>query len=215
MKFKGIIFDMDGTVLDTEPMSFVAWSTVLKEKGYPVTKELLHAHIGMNQESTAKLMRAEFGDNFDYYAIRGIVTAFRLDYIEKNGLVIKKGYAELMNFIKANSLKAVIATSTPHEEAISHLKRAGIYGDFNALIGGDQIQNGKPAPDIFLKAAELIGLPPADCLVLEDSENGLKAAFAAGISAVLVPDMKIPSDEVKGRVFAEVESLDRVIEILK
>lgn len=206
---------MDGTVLDTEPMSFWAWQRALLDNNYPATSEMLMKHVGITSVSAMKLFKSMLGEDFPYWEIRKQVRVYRAEYIEKNGVKTKSGLTELLDFLDENGIKKVIATSTNHKEAAECLKIAGVFDRFDALIGGDEIKEGKPDPEIFLKAQALSGAEKDECIIIEDSDNGIRAAHASGMKCVFIPDMKDCAEELKCMYTHRAESLDKVIEIIR
>lgn len=211
---KTIIFDKDGTLVDTEPLHLKIWTEVLRERGFPATDDILKLCIGLNYPSMDKLLKGFFGDNFDinehYIYVNECVKKYELE----NGIALKKGFFELSDYIRTTALRTIIATSSMHSEAEFCLSQAGVSDRFDGVVGGDEVINGKPAPDIFLKAAAVMDSEPEECLVFEDSENGVKSALAAGMECVYIPDMReIPSELQKKTI--KLKSLDEAIEIIK
>lgn len=194
---KAILFDMDGTVLDTEPLSKLAWSTILTENGYMFTDKMFYEHTGLNPASTEKLYKSYLGEDFPYYEMRKKVHLFREDYRNKHGIAIKKGFFELSDFLRENNIKAVIATSTPRTEAEHYLEIAGIRDRFDYIIGGDEITEGKPKPEIYLKAAKLAEAETDECIAVEDSTNGILSALNANIKCVYIHDFSDISKELE------------------
>lgn len=196
---KAILFDMDGTVLDTEPLSKMAWSTVLADNGYTFTDKMFYEHTGLNPASTEKLYKSYLGKDFPYYEMRAKVHLFREEYRNKHGIAVKKGFHQLSDFLRQNNIKSVIATSTPRKEAEHYLEIAKIREHFDYIIGGDEITDGKPAPEIYLKAAKLAKASTDECIAVEDSTNGILSAVNAGIKCVYIHDFSDISNELKNR----------------
>jgi len=124
--------------------------------------------------------------------------------------VLKPGLHELVDWLERERVPRAVATSTRRSRACAKLERVALYSRFAALVGGDEIARGKPAPDIFLEAAARLGVPPADCLVLEDSAPGVAGAIAAGMSAIMVPDRAAPPSQIAGRAPTVMASLVEV-----
>ncbi len=205
---------MDGTILDTEPLSKMAWSAVLTENGYSFTDEMFYKHTGLNPASTEKLYKSYLGEDFPYWEMRKKVHLFREDYRSKHGIAVKKGFFELSDFLREKSIKSVIATSTPSAEAMRYLEIAGIADRFDSLIGGDEITEGKPAPEIYLKAAKIAGADTAECLAVEDSTNGILSALNADIRCVYIHDFSDISKELEERCIV-CGVLSEIIDIIK
>lgn len=208
-----IIFDKDGTVVDTEPLHLRIWVEVLLERGYPATDEILKQCIGLNYPSMDLLLKGYFGEKFDindhYLYVNECVKKYELEH----GIDVKKGFFELSDYLRTTKLNTIIATSSMHKEAEFCLTQAGIIDRFGDIVGGDEVEKGKPAPDIFLKAAEKTGCTPAECIVLEDSENGVKAALATGMECIYIPDLKEIPEELQAKTI-KLKSLDEVIKII-
>lgn len=194
---KGAIFDMDGLLFDTENICIKCEKVVLKEMGYEFSEKLAYDCIGKTIISSKKAFLEHFGEDFpiDEYTIKYRKTV--QEYIEENGLDIKDGVIEILEYFKNNGFKIALGTSSSEKTARSHLERANILHYFEHLATGDMVENGKPAPDIFLLASQKLGLKPSECYVFEDSFNGVKAGHTGGFFVVMVPDIVKPTEEIK------------------
>ena len=213
-KITTVIFDKDGTVVDTEPLHLKMWVSALKERGYPATDEILKECIGLNYPSMDTLLKGYFGESFDIWEHYEYVNLLVKEYELENGIPVKKGFIEISDYLISRGIRSVVATSSMHEEAQFCLNQAGIGDRFDFIVGGDEIENGKPAPDIFLKAAAKAGASPDECVIFEDSSNGVRAALAAGIKCFYIPDMKEIEPELQIRTI-KLSSLDKAIEIIE
>ena len=135
--------------------------------------------------------------------------------IAKNGLPVKPGLYELLDFLEQNGYRRAVATSTRREHAMRYFSMAGITDRFDAVATGDMVQRGKPFPDVFLKACELLGEAPENCLALEDSLNGIRAAFNGGIQPFMVPDLVEPDAETLALLRGKGQTLRDVIRFLQ
>lgn len=210
---KTAIFDKDGTLIDTEPLHLRMWVEALKERGYPATDEILKECIGLNYPSMDILLKGYFGEDFDINKHYPYVNEKTREYELKYGIPIKKGFFELSDFLISMGIRSVIATSSMHAEAEFCLKHTGIADRFDGIVGGDEIDNGKPSPEIFLKAASLMNCSPSECVIFEDSENGVKAALAAGIKCFYIPDMKEIPEDLQAKTI-KLRSLDEAIQYI-
>lgn len=140
-----------------------------------------------------------------------------ISYDMHDNLVVrfKEGAKELLDYLKARDIKIALATGTSRPSAEHHLKEVGILEMFDVIVCGTEVENGKPAPDVFLKTAELLGADPADCFVFEDSENGINAGFAAGMKCIGIEDVAIFGEEAKKRMFCQLDNLAQAIEIFE
>ena len=192
----GAIFDMDGTLFDTEKLYRQAWLDVADEFGQEKSYELPTAISGTNLgEESLRIIR-HFYPNIDAPAYLARVLAEVNAAAERN-LELMAGVEEILAFFKSAGVKMAVASSAPVAVIERNLTRANLRGYFEVLTGGDQVSNGKPAPDIFLLAAERLNLPASDCYVFEDSLNGIRAAAASGGAAIMIPDTMQPTDEIK------------------
>lgn len=203
-----VIFDMDGLMFDTERIRLDAWQMAARQEGYEIPEALLIDCIGRTTTDSEQLLNAALaGTGFDYRRARGI----RGTYIEKmvaaNGVPVKAGLVEILDAIDSLGLAKAVATSTLRVEAIELLTETGLVDRFGSIACGNEVENGKPAPDIFLMAAGGLGVDPGRCVVLEDSENGVRAAVAAGCTAIVIPDIKPPTDEVLALAHRRFDSL--------
>ncbi len=211
-----VIFDMDGLMFDTERIRLEAWQMVARQEGYAIPEHLLIECIGLKTTDSEQLLNTALGGTgFDYRRAR----AFRGPYIEQivaaTGVPIKPGLDEMLDTVDSLGLARGVATSTLREEAIGLLTDTGLIGRFDAVVCGDEVHNGKPAPDIFWAIAERLDADPRRCLVLEDSENGIRGAAAAGCAAIVIPDIKPPTDEVLAIAHMRLDSLSEAARYLR
>ncbi len=189
MKFQGAIFDMDGLLLDTEPLHVRFWLNAAAEFGHTLCTDDLVASRGMSGDNAIRHFKACFGDDFDYPTIYARRNKLFYAYCAEVGIQTKKGARELLQCLKDKGLKRALATSNVPVHSEDLLRKAGLWDLFDARVFGPMVAHSKPAPDIFLLACEQLDLSPTQCLVLEDSTAGIRAAAAAGCAPVMVPDM--------------------------
>ena len=215
---KLVIFDMDGTMLDTEPPSMEGWHAAAKEMGLNLSTEefqtIFNKIIGTNTENCKAVLRRHLGETFEVEKAFEIHLAYMDSYFEEHGVPIKPGLIELLNKLEQLNIKKCVATSTQRERATQKLTAAGLAHRFEVIVGGDDVIRSKPNPDIFLRAAELCKINPADCLVLEDSEAGTEGGYRAGMCVINIPDLVPPSDKVREMSFAVCKDLFEVAEML-
>lgn len=206
-KISLVIFDMDGLMFDTERLSIPAWQYAGEHFGYKITLDAINRIVGVNLRSAEKIFKDYFGEDFPFYEARKLKMRCTDEYLEKNGMPVKAGLYELLDFLERESVLRSVATSTERERAKRYLSLAGIENRFNLIVCGDEVERSKPEPDIFLAAAKKLDCAPDECIVLEDSENGIIAASKAGMYPILVPDMRKPPEDVQKLVFKEFKSL--------
>ncbi len=192
---KAIIFDMDGLMLDTERLALKAWQLAGVDFGFPISDDIFISMVGRNRRDSDCTLVEIFGSDFPIGAVRDRYRAYLDGWIDEDKLSVKSGLLELLSFLDKISMPKAVATSTEYERAVHKLSLTNLLEHFPIVIAGDQVQRGKPAPDIFLAAAAQLGVLPENCLVLEDSDAGIQAAYEAGMTPVMIPDMKPPSEK--------------------
>lgn len=193
---KAVIFDVDGTLLDTERIYMQAWKDAAAELGYVMTDEVLQKTRAINTKDAAKIFETEIGNGFSYAQARPIRVRIAEEIIKRESPILKPGVPELLSFLQQKGIRLSVASSTSLQGTREHLSESGILEPFEVVVGGDMVTKGKPNPDIFLKAAQLLGVAPEECIVVEDSPAGIRAACSAGIRAVLVPDRAAITQEI-------------------
>ncbi|MDU4935407.1 MAG: HAD family phosphatase [Peptostreptococcaceae bacterium] len=196
-KIKGIIFDMDGVLVDTERISFKFWEKSFEKYGYKYSMDTHLSLIGRNNNSIRNILGETFGTEFPLDEICNYKSESMIKYLLEEGTPLKIGVFELLDYLRENNYKIAVATSTHKERAIQRLESVGIKEKFDDMVCGDEIEHSKPNPEIFLKAAEKLGLKPEECIVIEDSPAGVEAGYKGGMTVINVPDMKMPDEEMK------------------
>jgi HAD superfamily hydrolase (TIGR01509 family) len=202
-----VILDMDGLMLDTEPVSLGAWKQAALGLGYGLDDEVYVRMIGLGLTANRDLLTRHFGDDFPVDELTASANRLYRRQLDAGGVPHKAGLAEFLRFLDARSIPRAVATSTETTLATHKLRQAGVLSHFEVIVGGDQVERGKPDPDIFLMAAARLGWRPEDCAVLEDSGPGILAAAAAGMRAILIPDGRDPGEEIRRMAHAVVDSL--------
>lgn len=209
-----VIFDMDGVLIDTEKHYNAAWCQAATEAGFPFTRE--HALLLRSCEAKEgeKLMQGIFGSSFDYYAIRERRRELVRERLAQYGLEKKPGVEETLRFLRAKGIKTAVATATALDITKSHLTTIGVCDLFDSIVSAKNVAHGKPEPDVYLYACEQIGERPQDCMAVEDSPNGIMAAYRAGLRTVMVPDLTQPDEELTKYLYACVNSLSDLCELV-
>ena len=207
---RAVIFDMDELLLDTERIAKWAWKKAAAERGYLISDELINRVVGRQIEDTHRIFREGLGQDFPSEDVRKKRMEYADTLMQEEGVPLKAGARELLSFLRGCRMACGVATSTQREAALWRLERAEVVDLFDAIVTREDVVNSKPDPEIFLTAARRLGQPAGACLVLEDSESGVRAAHAAGMSVINVPDLLAPSAEVRSLSLAVMESLREV-----
>lgn len=214
-KIEGIIFDMDGILLDTESIAYECYRKIFKKYGYDMNKEDYCLLIGRSRRSISEILIKKYGQGLQLTNIYSEKDIEMNEFICKNGPTVKPGVYELLDFLIEKEYKIAVATSTSRERAVDLLERTNIRDKLNAIVCGDEVKNSKPDPEIFLKAAEKLNVETNRCIVLEDSPVGIEAAHCGGIMSIMIPDLKEPDDKVKKLAYKICGNLLEVREFLK
>ena len=210
---RAVVFDMDGLLVDTETVSREAMTLAARQQGVELPHELFVRMVGLNFATSGPLVAEHFGARFDVPLFQAESTRlFRA--AGEMGVALKGGVVELLDLLDELQLPRAIATSSPHQDVERNLGRHGLRQRFHAIVAGGDYPRSKPHPDPFLKAAEVLGVDPTDCLALEDSHNGIRAAHAAGMMAVMVPDLLEPNEEMHALCVRIIESLHEVRDLI-
>ncbi len=211
---KAVIFDLDGTLLDTEKLLFRFWREAAAAYGFEMTGEQALTLRSLTHRLVQPLFTEWFGEKCGYKLLRAERMRRMSEYIKENGLEVKPGAAELLGLLGTHGYLRAVATATDVERASEMLKKAGLYVCFDRIICASMVEWGKPKPDIYLYAAEQLGLAPDECMAVEDSPNGVISAGTAGCFTVMVPDLTQPDDTVMPYISAVCGSLSGIAELL-
>ena len=211
---KAVVFDMDGVMFDTERLIMKAWAYTGEKLGYGDMSQVVYKTLGLPAPSAKRVFLNIYGEDFKYDEFVAEYRKFVYEYYEEFGVPIKDGLFELLTYLKDNGYKIAVATSTSKKVALHHFDLAKVTPFLDEMVCGDMIERGKPSPDIYLKASELLGLMPNECIALEDSPNGLRAANSAGLKTIMVPDLIQPDEELSKLFHKKVNNLFEVIDIL-
>ncbi|GHT50658.1 haloacid dehalogenase [Spirochaetia bacterium] len=214
-KPKAAIFDLDGLMIDTERPYNKILAEESGKKGYAASSDIFAMCIGMDDRESARILGDHFGSDYPYKEIRQTSLVKFTDFCNKNGIEKRPGLLTLLDFLSDNNIPCAIATSTSIERAHWKLNLTGIKDYFTVMAFGDEVEHGKPAPDVFLLAAKRLNTPLDQCIGFEDSPAGLKALNAAGIKSVFVKDTATPTKDILSTVYRQYESLDLAIDMWK
>jgi len=208
-KMFSVIFDMDGTLLDTQKICIPAWEYGGRNQNIVGMGEYIQAVCGMNRAGWTKYITDRHPDLDTERFNREVAS-----YISENLHVrFKRGGRELLDHLKANGVKIAIASGSSRSTISHHLGEVGAADDFDAIVGGMDVERGKPEPDIFLLAAEKLGVDPRDCFVFEDSANGVRAGYRAGMRVIGIKDIAEFPEDAKRLMWRELADMSEAIPI--
>ena len=212
---KLFIFDMDGTLFDTEPISAQIWKEVAKEKGYTIPEGVLQGVIGMSYTGGKEVFLQEIGEDFPFESLCAEKIRRQNEWYNTHSVPVKPGVKEILNYAKRRGIPCAVASSSPLIQIEILLNKTGLREYFSHLQSGESIKRGKPYPDIFLAVCRHFDVKPQDALVFEDSENGLKAAETGGIPVILVPDLAVIDEVVAHKALYICDSLIQAVQCLR
>ena len=215
--FKAVVFDMDGVIFDTEKLYRRFQLEEAEKRGIP-REEMLKVCVhlaGGNKYTSKPVFESMIGRGIDYFEFRESMINSLDAYIKENGVELKSGVLETLTYLKEHGYQVGLATSTVRERAITHLKNHNLEKYFDRLIFGDMIANGKPAPDIYLKACEELGVNPDETVAVEDSINGIISAGTGGLYPVMVVDLIEPNEKIEPYVKKVYRNMSEMLEILE
>lgn len=212
---KAVLFDLDGTVTDTERIYQKYWVQAAHEAGFSeFSSEDALLLRSLNHRDAEALMHDRFGFNFDFKKVHDNTVKYTIDEISKDGITLKPGLDKLLPYMKEHGIKSAIVTATDRENAIKKMQIAGIENSFDFLISAHDVKQGKPHPDSYLHAIHELGISQNEALAVEDAPNGVLSAYRAGIPVVMIPDMTKPDFRFISYLYGTVPTLADLIPLL-
>ena len=211
---KAVIFDLDGLLIDSEIISYKIYKEILHQFGYDFSiEEYAQNFSGKTEVNNVKNLIYKY--SLSWTVEIGLENVLKIESkFLSQGVALKPGVQELLSYLKNKCFKIAIASSSTKDRALTILRQHNIIEYFNEFVFGYEVEKGKPAPDIFLKACDKLSVNPEECLVLEDSETGIQAAYSANIPVICIPDMKVPSQHYLDMTKTVLHSLEEVIHYL-
>lgn len=215
MQYQAVVFDMDGVIFDTERLVIEFWKEVAKKHNIPNIEHTCIQCLGTNRVRTREIFLENYGADFPYDPYRAEVTELFNTHYKGVPLPTKPGVRELLSYLQEQDIKVGLASSTAQHLVRDEIGTAGLLPYFQTLVCGDMVEHSKPAPDIFLKACEILNADPTKSIAIEDSFNGIRSAHCAGMTPIMVPDQVQPTDEIRALAFHVMPSLLDVLNWLK
>lgn len=215
MQYQAIVFDMDGVIFDTERLVIEFWKEVAKKHNIPNVEHTCIQCLGTNRVRTREIFLENYGADFPFDLYRAEVTELFNTHYKGVPLPTKPGVRELLSYLQEQDIKVGLASSTAQHLVRDEIGTAGLLPYFQTLVCGDMVEHSKPAPDIFLKACEILNADPTKSIAIEDSFNGIRSAHCAGMTPIMVPDQVQPTDEIRTLAFHVMPSLLDVLNWLK
>lgn len=215
MQYQAVVFDMDGVIFDTERLVIEFWKEVAKKHNIPNIEHTCIQCLGTNRVRTREIFLENYGADFPFDPYRAEVTELFNTHYKGVPLPTKPGVRELLSYLQEQDIKVGLASSTAQHLVRDEIGTAGLLPYFQTLVCGDMVEHSKPAPDIFLKACEILNADPTKSIAIEDSFNGIRSAHCAGMTPIMVPDQVQPTDEIRILAFHVMPSLLDVLNWLK
>lgn len=215
MQYQAVVFDMDGVIFDTERLVIEFWKEVAKKHNIPNVEHTCIQCLGTNRVRTREIFLENYGADFPFDPYRAEVTELFNTHYKGVPIPTKPGVRELLSYLQEQDIKVGLASSTAQHLVRDEIGTAGLLPYFQTLVCGDMVEHSKPAPDIFLKACEILNADPTKSIAIEDSFNGIRSAHCAGMTPIMVPDQVQPTDEIRALAFHVMPSLLDVLNWLK
>ena len=213
---KAVLFDMDGTVFDTEVIYRRCWFRAAEDVGFDEDMDLFFERVGgLNLTDMADLFHRVYGDSVPFEVLWARWLACIDDEMACDVLPFKAGAPEILFALKEQGIKIALVTSSGHKTVARYLQMSRLESVFDVIMTGDRVTHGKPHPEIFLSAAEKLGIAPEHCVVIEDSPNGIKAGHAAGMYTVMVPDLHPCTKELEALLWHRCDTLSDLIPLIE
>ena len=210
MEKPAFIFDLDGTLIDTEKLYRKYWPMALRDYGYELSDERALMLRSLGRPFAPAQFKEWYGDDFDYNLVRQRRKEYVEGHIEKYGIELRPGVKEILEYLRDKNITVAIATATDLERTTRYLEMTGISEFFTDIICATMVKCGKPAPDIYKYACEKLNKKPSECFAVEDAPNGVKSAYDAGLKVIFIPDQAPSDDSFKSMIFAEFDNISKI-----
>lgn len=214
-KIKAVLFDMDGVIFDTEKAYLDTWIEVFNKYGYEMKREIYISVMGTGRKNVKKTFINIFGEDLPIEEMYKEKDELLAKIIDEGKVPVKDGAEEILLYLKENGYKIALATSAKRIRAHKQVNMAGLDKYFDEIVTGDDISNGKPDPEIFLKAADKLNVLPEECIVVEDSPAGIQAAFNGHMYGIHVEDLKKADEIIKKYCYRNYKNLKQIQEYIE
>lgn len=211
---KAVIFDLDGTLIDTEKYFKVFWPMAAGKFGLEMSEEQALSLRSLGKPFAAEIFKKWYGDGADYVKIRQCRRELMEEFFQSHPIEAKSGAGEVLSGLKKMGYIVAVATATSPEKTRKTLGDLGLLDFFDEIVSTTMVERGKPAPDVYLCVCEKLGLEPGECYAVEDSPNGVMAAYNAGLKVIMVPDQTLPDDELRQCLYKCVGNLTEIIDVV-
>ena len=211
---KGVIFDMDGVLFDTEKLYERFWIEAASRYGFTMTTEDVASVRSTDANLARQILKERLGETFDYDEIKRLRIRLMQDFTRSNGIEVMEGVTSLLSYLKSEKILTALATVSNRQRAEEFLKQGDVAQYFDYIVAGDMVTKCKPDPEIYQKAAEGLKLSCSDCIAVEDSYNGVRSAYAAGCKVIMVPDRDVPNEKMRKKSYCIVENCGQIIQYI-
>ncbi len=211
---EAVIFDLDGTLTDTEKYYQKAWPEALEHFGWKADPAMALELRSLGRPFAQEKFKEWFGEDFNYDEVRSYRKELIRKMIADQGIPLKPGAVEILTWLRENGYTVALATANDLQRTEVLLKTVGLYDHFDRLICADMVKHGKPAPDIYAYACETLGISPEKAFAVEDSPNGVTSAYRAGCNVIMVPDLTEPDEELMKMLYARIDTLPDIKNLL-
>lgn len=213
-KILAVLFDLDGTLTDTEKYYQIAWPKALRHFGYEVKEGLALEFRSLGRPFAPARFKEIYGEDFDYDKVRGYRKELIEEIIRENGIPLKSGAKEILTYLRRNGILTALVTANDYERASRYLKKIDLFDFFDKIICANMVEQGKPAPDIYAFACRELRLSPDETFAVEDSPNGVTSAYLAGCNVIMVPDLTEPDEELSKKLYRRVDNLMQIKDLI-